>query len=105
MKMANMKMSAAEKKAQAPTAVGESKGPEYPYGLRINLGDDAFDKLGMDMMPKVGSKLKLHAAVEVVSTAQDAGKHGSTKRVELQITDMALMGKENDFERLAEDDD
>lgn len=87
--LANMKMSPKEAKEWAqPTA---ADAPEYPYGLCISLDEDGMAKLGMDNPPPVGAKLTLQAIVVVTSaSAYQTQGEGPERRVELQITDMAL---------------
>lgn len=64
---------------------------EYPYGLRLHLDNDAIEKLGMGDLPEVGAEKMLMAKVKVCEVAKNEREDGSSvKRVELQITDLAL---------------
>lgn len=87
--LANMKMSPKEAKEWAqPTA---ADAPEYPYGLAISLCEEDMAKLGMKDMPPTGTKMTLQAVVVVTSTSvYDTQGEGQERRLELQITDMAL---------------
>lgn len=67
-------------------------GPAYPYGLSIYLDDETLKKLGITTMPDVGSKLTLHAVVEVTGNSQRQTQEGKTVNMDLQITDMELAG-------------
>lgn len=88
-KMANMKMDKSEAEAHMPTAVADS--PEYPYGLRLELTEEAIGKLGLNSLPKVGSKMAINARVEVSSASQYDSKEGGKRRsISLQITDLGL---------------
>lgn len=89
MAQVDMKMSAEEAKEQyEPSAVDA---PEYPYGLRISLDDDALEKLGITQLPAVGSKMQLSATVEVCSTSAYSTQEGEAETsVSLQITAMEL---------------
>jgi hypothetical protein len=99
MKMVNMKMSRKETEKTAPPAGVATEGPEYPYGLCLNLEREQIDKLGLGT-PKAGSKMMLHAAVEVKSVTVTDEKGGKGyKSLSLQITDLALEaigGRNND---------
>ena len=89
MKMVNMKMSKAERKETVPVA-SEPEGPEYPYGICLNLNKETIEKLGLGT-PKAGATLMLHAMVEVKSVTVTDEKDGKGyKSMDLQITDMAL---------------
>lgn len=88
MKMVNMKQS--RKKQEAMASPGQAEGPEYPYGLCLNLEKEEIEKLGLGT-PKAGATLMLHAAVEVKSvTVSDQADGKGYKSLSLQITDMAL---------------
>lgn len=64
---------------------------EYPYGLRIRLGNDELAKLGMTELPAIDSEMKLTALVCVVEISQSDSASGEPYRsVELQIEQMAL---------------
>lgn len=66
--------------------------PDYPWGLRVHLEDESLDKLDMDDLPAVGSKMTMMTTVEVTSVSQheDSSDDGERRNVELQITDMEL---------------
>lgn len=88
--MISMKMSKSErKKSSGPIAVGE-EGPDYPYGLCLDLNKTVLEKLGLDALPRVGEKMVLTAKVEVVRVSSSAGKGHSDRTLGLQITDMEL---------------
>lgn len=89
MAMVNMKMSTEVAKEWAePTA---DDAPRYPYGLQLNLDDEALEKLGITQVPAVGTKMTLTAVVEVCSTSAYATQEGESEAsVSLQITDMEL---------------
>lgn len=90
--MKNMKMTASEKKDTVelgPSTIS-SKGPDYPWGLNINLDSGSMDKLDIDDLPEVGEKMVLNAIVEVVSVSANANKERESRNISLQITDMDL---------------
>ena len=91
MKMINMKSSKTEMEKMNTAAPAEPKGPEYPYGICLNLHKEEIEKLGLGT-PKAGAKLMLHAMVEVKSVTVTDEKGGKGyKSMDLQITDMAIM--------------
>lgn len=71
---------------------------EYPYGLRIRLGNEELAKLGLKELPAIDTEMKLTALVCVVSITQSDSTDGEPYRsVELQIEQMALApAKEED---------
>lgn len=91
MAMTDMKQSQSEMKAMYPTEATMPK-EDYPYGLRIRLGESELKKLGMDKLPEVGDEIELDAKVKVVSTNQSASEGSKSKSVELQITHMEMGG-------------
>lgn len=99
MKLTSMKVSAAAKE-KAVTLATDSP-PEYPWGLRVNLDNDALEKLGLTTLPKVGTAMVLHANVEVYSVSEHEAQEGGPHRsLELQITELAL-GTERSTEEKA----
>lgn len=86
--------------ADMPMSVASNKvsGPEYPYGCCISLDDETLDKTGLGGdMPAAGETIRFTAMAKVTcaSVRDEIGADGTTKqcrRVELQITDMDVMG-------------
>lgn len=101
MKIVSMERTAAEKKAAQERYTGPSDaGPDYPYGLCINLGKDELAKLGIDKLPEVGDEFHIYAVCCVTRVSQSADDKGEdSKGVELQITQMGAMQEDE------EDDD
>lgn len=65
---------------------------EFPFGLRIHLGNETLDKFDMKDMPELGKAMTLVARVEVVSLSENSSKDEEDRRnMELQITDMELL--------------
>jgi len=92
MKLVNMERTEAEKQAAEERWDAETeRGPDYPYGLCLNLGSDEMEKLGIKDLPAVGAEMNLTAVVKVssVSSYDSEGGNGS-KSVSLQITQMGL---------------
>ena len=69
-------------------AVPDSKGPKYPYGLRITLGPEELKKLEQKGL-QVGDIKELKIKAKVVEVRADEGEGDvSENRVELQIVEM-----------------
>jgi hypothetical protein len=97
MKMADMKRSKADKKADSVVSAvptGEYEGPDYPYGLCINLEKDSLEKLGLSKLPEVGEEMIIQAQVKVTRVSASADQKNEHKGVELQIVKMGISGGE-----------
>lgn len=93
MSLVSMKMSAEESKEYA---TAEYEAPQYPYGLSIDLDDDALEKLGITALPKVGAEMMITAKCVVKSVSANQMQGGDAEsRVCLQITDMDVGQTEN----------
>jgi hypothetical protein len=93
-KMVDMKLSKNEARETVGGIAKEADTPKYPYGLRLSLDNEELKKLGIKELPKAGEKMIIYAAVDVASSSsQDRMDGGKSLRMELQITDLALMGK------------
>lgn len=92
MKLANLKLS--DKQAKEYTgAIEPGDAPKYPYGLCLYLDSETLKKLGIEELPKVGSKLTIIAQADVISVGMSQQRDGDKEsRAELQITDMSLTG-------------
>ncbi len=91
--MTDMKRTAKERKENnSPMKTGED---DYPYGLSIRLDHHSLKKLGMHegKLPKVGSKIKIHAHAHVKSTSESSRDGGKPDRhMELELRHMAVEG-------------
>ena len=91
MKLVNMAMSKEKAAEQSPSTLAEPEMPRYAYGLRIELDDDALEKLGITGLPKVGTEMMITANVCVCAIGSSDSQEGDAEsHVSLQITDMAL---------------
>lgn len=97
MKMCSMKTSKSEIKLREAMAQpnlesgGIKEGPQYPYGLEIQLNKDSLSKLGIKVSDyNVGDSFTIEARVEVRSVSTSKGNYGDSQDMSLQITDMAL---------------
>ncbi len=89
--MVNMKMSKEEAKEQCSPSTDE--GPRYPYGLSINLDDDALTKLGIGDSVNVGDEVLITAKATVTSKSGYQTMVGDSENsIGLQITDMEVSG-------------
>ena len=99
MKMADMKMSKGQKKRMfGPPAVSGGSAPDYPWGLTITLDSAALKKLGVDELPDAGEECMIHATGKVISVSESASEKGGERRVEVQITKLALVCEDTDEE-------
>lgn len=74
-----------------PYEPGPENVPKYPYGLCLYLDEEALARLGLDGDADVGDGLHFMAMAKVTSASATEKADGSTcRRVELQITHMAL---------------
>jgi hypothetical protein len=67
--------------------------PKYPWGLCLELNDEALAKLGIaaEQLPAVGTTMLLQAHVRVVSMSQNQQLDGDKEgRISLQIEEMGL---------------
>lgn len=93
--MVNMKSSKDEREEYAICCDGD--GPEYPYGLRIDLRNESLEKLGIQTLPAVGDEMMVMAKVKVVSVGSHSSEEGKEQRnVDLQITEMELAAPAKD---------
>lgn len=84
----SMKVSPSEAKSMAePSMVSER---EYPYGLCLNLEEEALSKLGIDKLPAVDTEVMIMAKAKVCRASVRDDGNGKQRSMELQITDMAL---------------
>lgn len=92
--MALINMQSAPEREEMPGEY-EADEPRYPYGLCISLGKDELEKLGITALPKVGTEMMVHAMAYVKSTsAYETQGEGEKMSIELQITDMAIEGNQ-----------
>jgi hypothetical protein len=89
MKMADLKMTKAEKKETMPSAVAADS-PQYPYGLTLRLDSSSLDKLGISKLPKVGAKVMVHAIGVITSVSQHESKNNDSRNVEIQLQEMGV---------------
>jgi hypothetical protein len=96
--MVSMERTKAEKKKEkemgSPVLAGGDGGPDYPYGLSVELRDESLKKLGIGELPEVGTKMVMECEVEVVRTSQRAGKDSADREVGFQIVKMKLESAE-----------
>jgi len=99
MKMTDMKMSKSQKKRMfgQPTVAG-SPGPDYPWGLSITLDSAALKKLGVEELPDAGEECMIHATGKVTTVSETANEKGGERRIEVQITKLALVCEDTDEE-------
>jgi hypothetical protein len=96
MPMIDMKLTKEEKKdrnGSLPVDTAKDTGPEYPYGLVINLDKESLKKLKVKTDDyNTGEYMSIKAKVKVVgiSSRTSFGNGGDYETMELQITEMEL---------------
>lgn len=82
-----------EAKSETIMPIAMSDRPDYPYGLMLSLCDAEIEKLGIDPAAlSVGGVIHIEAMAKVTSVSIRDGEDGASSRVELQITDMGVLG-------------
>jgi hypothetical protein len=87
-KLVDLKLTKKEKKESAPCAV--SGMPDYPWGTRLSLNDEALDKLGMKTLPRVGDKVSVTGVGVITSVSQHESEKRDDRCVEIQIQQLAV---------------
>lgn len=93
MDLKDMKRTPADKKAEQAKydSPGKIGGDDYSYGTRVHLDHDMLEKLGMDTLPAVGSKVKMNTIAHVAETSEDHRDGGKKRRsMTLQIHHMGV---------------
>jgi len=92
-KIVSMERTAAEKaKAEEACKAMPCEGPDYPWGLCLNLGKEELAKLGITKLPEVGDEFHIYGVACVTRVSQSANKEGDeSKSVELQVTALGVM--------------
>lgn len=87
MKLANMKRTPKEKrdrkKDMQPSSPMDS---DYHYGLRLHLGSEEMDKVGMKSNPKPGDVYEIHGHAKVTHAHESADENGTNRHVEMHFT-------------------
>jgi hypothetical protein len=91
-KFVSLARSPDELKEQAKKQYGPSmEQPVFPYGLCLSLDEDTIKKLGLDTDDcEVGAKIHLCCMAEVTDFSKRKMDDGISRRIELQITDIAF---------------
>ena len=80
----------------APAAADKpTSQPVFPYGLSICLDDETLTKLRLDAECEVGDTIHFCVMAEVTDKSERKMTDGVKRRVELQITDIALGDNED----------
>lgn len=93
-KIVSMERTASEKKkAEDSCKAMPCEGPDYPWGLCLNLGKDELGKLGIEKLPEVGDEFHIYGVACVTRVSQSASKDTGedSKSVELQVTALGVM--------------
>lgn len=85
LRLRDMRLTRAEKAEEM--AMPEE--PDYPYGLRLSLDEDALGKLGITL-PAVGDSFFVVAVAKVRSVSEHESEDRKTQHVDLQIEQLSL---------------
>lgn len=103
MKLVSMERTAAEKKKAEEQVKPTMTGPDFPWGLSINLADRELKKVGIKELPEIGDEYMLVAIAKVTRVSANASEDDANRSVEFQLTEMAL--EENEIEEAGDDGD
>lgn len=81
-----------------PMAMSDYPVNVYPYGTSICLENAQLERLNLDEDPEVGDMIEFTARGLVTSASQNQTDKGTKRRVEIQITDIALDDSMSDDE-------
>lgn len=92
MKLIDMKMTKKEREENSPKVCGpgDSDGPTYPWGLKLDLNNDAIKKLDITELPKVGTYMTVTARACVVGVRSSERENHEDRSIELQIEELGL---------------
>ena len=80
-----------EKDGACCPSTSDYERPDYPWGTRLTLESEQLEALGLSTaMPALGTKMDIAAIVEVVGSHSEAVDGKQHRRLELQITEMAV---------------
>lgn len=95
-KLFDMKLTKKEKKELEPFPAMKYEGPDYPYGLRLHLDEDALEKLGISL-PNVGETFEVSGIGVVMSVSENRhesqGRKHKSQSVEIQLQKLGLAKK------------
>ena len=92
MKLVDMKL---PKNKPANEVAPPSPDQEYPYGLRIDLGNEVLEKLGMKSLPTVGAKCEIKAVGKVVRVDHSAESKTKSRSIAIQITKIGIESEDD----------
>lgn len=98
--MIDMKHTKEDLKEEYPSTAPSYDPPAYPFGLCLYLGQDELEKLGLDDCEcSPGDGIQLIAMAKVTSASiRELAEGKNDRRVELQITHLALGPEHNESE-------
>ena len=86
LKLRDMRLSRSEKDDVAEVATDT---PDFPWGLRLNLDQDALEKLGIEL-PDIGDSFLVVAVATVQSVSEHKSDDHTSQDVSLQIEKLSL---------------
>jgi len=92
--MKDMSLSIEEKKERVSESSIDK--PDYPYGLKIHLEGETYNKIGFTEAPALGQKFMIMGVVEVMDVHKESVQGDDRISCTLQITHMDLKKKESE---------
>ena len=99
--MALTNMARSKKDRKSNEAICSPDDSKFPYGLSIDLNEESLEKLDLDDMPDIGTKLIVAAVGEVTSVNQHKSKSDTTQNLTIQLQRLEV-GPLNKKEKSAE---
>lgn len=82
--LTDMKLPKRKKNSHAEVACDSPDEPRYPYGLEINLDNDALDRLGLEL-PEAGERFIVLGVGPVTQVRQSDNKRGKDRSLTIQL--------------------
>lgn len=94
--LTDMKLSKkAKSDSKAMTMMGGEAAPNYPYGLRLSLGNDELKKLPGLKKIAMDDAVTIRAVGHIVATRQQDTAEGKERSIEIQIEKLSINGEED----------
>ena len=89
--MVSLKMTPAAAKAEGYGSPEEIKPPEYPWGTRLTINNEAVTALFPKGLPKVGDECAITGKVRVIGVIEEDRQDSPPRlSVDLQVTDLEI---------------
>lgn len=94
--LTDMKLSKKQKSDGMKMPMGvDSDSPNYPYGLRLSLGNDDLKKLPGLKKADMKDAVTIRAVGHIVAMRQNDTQAGKDRTIEIQIEKLSINGEED----------